>query len=100
MTASTTRGAICWSVVTLGLALSVFSEYLGSSLVPGWLGTVWAEVATACRDPGTQWMVAACLATYFLAFLFLEARFGQERPWRKAGNPNFWLMGLVAVALT
>ncbi len=115
-------------LVCVLLVLVLLSEWLVSGTAPGWLRMVGIEIQAACRDTGTQWMVVACLVSYFGTFLFLEWRLfqPQKNPENTKGktpsppsvfrsptsisaflaffrgnvsNPDFWLTGLVGMVL-
>jgi hypothetical protein len=61
------------------VGLVLLSPYFAAPTAPAWLRVVGAEVQAACRDPGTQWMVVVCLASYLAVFLFLERRLFQPQ---------------------
>jgi hypothetical protein len=74
---------VCWRCLKmilpaglfLGLAaVSLFSSLGVSVNAPQWIQTIAHEIQAACRDAGTQWMVAACLFGYFVVFVVLEAK--------------------------
>jgi O-antigen ligase len=47
------------------------SVYAPSVSAPIFLRSIALEIQAACRDAGTQWMVVACLVSYFITFLVL-----------------------------
>ena len=112
----------------VGLGIFLLGEWGISARAPDWVRTVGMEIQAAGRDAGTQWMVVACLVSYFGTFLFLERRLfqPQKNPKNAKGetapptsgfwlpssiaaflaffrgnisNPNFWLVGLVGIVL-
>lgn len=56
------------------LAVALFGSYCLSFSSPEWLQFFAREIQAACRDAGTQWMVAGCLLSYFIIFVVLEAK--------------------------
>lgn len=98
------------------LAALLFSSAFSSPTGPRWIQFIFREVAAACRDAGTQWMVVACLVSYFVTFLVLEGRFGVFRlksnagaerqsrppsllPRHILGNSDVWLVAFVVLVL-
>jgi len=100
------------------LSAALFGGYLTVSRID-WLQLVAREIQAVCRDAGTQWMVVACLLSYFVTFLILErrlnstphlgplpdrggeggmlARFAFSRG--QVASPDFWLLGFVVFVL-
>jgi len=69
------------ALVPAGLLVLLSAALLGNYLAAcrvDWLQLVAREIQAACRDPGTQWMVVACLVSYCLTFLVLERRLPQR----------------------
>jgi O-antigen ligase len=94
--------------VLLLASLAFFSECQFAS-APGWLRTVITEFRAACRDPGTQWMVFACCAIYFVTFTILSQRGTrsaergttctlQHSTFNLLGNADLWLCGLLLIS--
>jgi len=77
------------------LGAGLLSEWLCSFHAPEWLRFLTREMQAACRDPGTQWMVVACLVVYLVTFQVLSTRVGI--PESKAAR--WFLFGLVGIAL-
>jgi hypothetical protein len=55
-------------------AICLFSSFGLSATAPQWLQLLAREIQAACRDAGTQWMVAVCLLSYLIVFVVLEAK--------------------------
>ena len=88
---------LSFCVLPVAVGVVLLSEFLVSPTAPDWLRRIAFEVQLVICDAQTQWMVVACLAIYFVAFLFLEQRLVGNRPWWRLYNPNLWLVGLVGL---
>ena len=62
------------AVLLTGLLGMLFSNLASSGKLSMPVQTVALEIQAAARDPGTQWMVMVCLASYFVTFLFLDCK--------------------------
>lgn len=100
------------ALIGMILASVLFSQFARATTHFQWLQTVVIEIEAACRDAGTQWMVVLCLASYFVMFVILEKRAGNQRiatsvqsahmpevTRHLVWNPGFWLVALVALVL-
>jgi dienelactone hydrolase len=67
------KGLLTAVLVLIPLAIVLFAEHFTQS-PGGHIASVAREVWAACRDPGTQWMVFACCAIYFVTFTLLLKR--------------------------
>jgi hypothetical protein len=104
-----------WALLLLG---ALFGNYSLSLLSPAELQFIAREIQAACRDAGTQWMVAVCLLSYLIVFIVLEAKSQVSGLKSKVAsesevksrhpspvtrhvfrNPNFWLCAFVVLVL-
>src|SRR5437016_2389238 len=93
MVAALQLGALAFSLAAFLLA----DEVWGPS--SGFIGSTIGELNAIFRDPTTQWMVLACSAFYFVAFLVYEFRSSPAGISWRLGNPILWLCAFVALAL-
>jgi O-antigen ligase len=81
-------------VPPLLLAACLFGDTVPVQTAP-LLGPVFQEIAAACRDRETQWMVAVCLAIYLGSLLGLEWRWFRRGRFWCVTNRDLWLIALV-----
>ena len=115
MIRKSTSRALKYVAVAFCLSVFLFADGIGAAS-PDFIGFALMEITAIYRDSATQWMLVFCLAIYFISFLVLERRIVDAAPHPnhppfRGGkeirtvfcgnlfNPNFWLAGLVLLAL-